>query len=141
MRGVLNALCTSQARGKTGSSLVELFARIGPHLKVRDSVAIALAHVADEDVFLQIERLVSDEGYGSDRLALVDALGSSGGKRALPTLRILANSDLRNRVPKPLGLYGEIEDIPILENFLESDQAWVRNEAKRAIRRIEERTV
>ncbi len=108
---------------------------------LRQALGHALAFTADTSSFDAIAELIADPATGSARSELVAGyLGRFGGlrERAVPILRrLLADDDLGRYALKPLARLRAVEARPEMERFLRHEQAWVRQDAKRALARLD----
>lgn len=90
---------------------------------------------AHEDDYIDI---VKNKQHGIARQMVVVTLGKIKSKKAIPNLiNLLEDTDVSGHVIMALGYYGKVELIEEIEPFLEHDEAWIRNEAKKSIKKLE----
>ena len=108
---------------------------------LRQGLGNALALTADRSHFDAIAGLIGDPATGSARPALIEHyLGRFRDRReqAIPILRgLLADDDLGRYALKPLARLGATEARPEIERFLQHEQDWVRQDAKRALAKLD----
>ena len=109
--------------------------------RLRHALGHALAFTADASHFDAIAELIADPGTGSARSDLISGyLGRFGSlrERAIPILRrLLADDDLGRYALKPLARLRAEAARPEMERFLRHEQAWVRDDAKRALAKLD----
>lgn len=107
---------------------------------LRFAAANALAEVADDSVFDEVVRLVQDRRYPiADRGRLVVALANmlKERDRAIKMLRSLLSEDVAPHAITALGELRAIETRAEIEPFLGHQEAWVRQEAEKALRKFD----
>jgi HEAT repeat protein len=106
---------------------------------LRFAVANALVEVADDSVFEELVELVQDDRYPiADRGRLVVAFANmqEERERAIEVLRSLLDEDVAPHAIAALGELGATEACAQIEPFLEHEDSWVREEAKKALRKL-----
>ena len=109
---------------------------------LRFAVANALSEVADDSVFNEVVELARDRRYGwEERGVLAQALANMRDERerAIAVLRELLTDDDAVAINAVIAL-GELraeEARAEIEPFLEHEEAWVRQEAKKALRKLD----
>jgi hypothetical protein len=110
-----------------------------PTCRVRWAIGNALEVLADDSVFKDIVRIAEDRRYGRDREMVVMALGKMKNPKAVKVLiGLLDDEDVNGHAVIALGKLKVREALPLLEPFLQHPKTWIRNEAKRAIKKIEQ---
>lgn len=105
---------------------------------IRWTIANALEVVADDSVFDEVLCLAQNRSYGKAREMLVTALGNMQPDRAVPALtEFLQDGDLVGHAVIGLGKLKTFRARPYLEAQLNHPKQWVREEAKKALARIE----
>ncbi len=107
---------------------------------LRFAVANALSEVADDSVFDQVVELARDRAYPiADRGILVLALAKMEKERegAIEVLRDLLSDEVAPHAVTALGELRATEARAEIELFLRHDESWVRQEAKKALRKLD----
>ena len=144
--GIIRALTVKEAVGVAAPPLVEAFRNItdpdtfvGQNLKW--VIGNALSVVADEDVFESIVELVRDKRHGKARAMLPLALSNMKDERAVDVLDVLIellfDDEVAGYAITALGNLKAKRAKPFIEKFLTSSEPWVRKEAKKALKKIE----
>ncbi len=88
----------------------------------------------------ELIELALDRRYGRARKMVVEALGRTGSPKALEALVSLLDDDqVAGHATAGLRRLGMVETRPHLERMLGHPQDWVRNEAKRGLRKLDKR--
>ena len=97
----------------------------------------ALEVLADDSVFDEVAKIATDKRHGRSREMVVAALGNMKNPRAKDILIALLDDDeVAGYAVMGLGRQKAKEAKERIEPFLRHPQEWVRNEAKKALRRI-----
>lgn len=101
-------------------------------------VANALSITADDSVYETIVELVREPAYGRAREMLAVALGNMKNPQAVDILiKLLDDEDVAGHAVMGLGKLGAERARPHVERFLTHPKTWIRNEAKKALKRID----
>ncbi len=104
---------------------------------LRWAIANALEVVADESVFPQIAEWARDARYGEARQMLVLALGHMRDSRVLGSLlELLRDEAVAGHAVIALGTLGDKNAIAAVEPFLRHRRKWVRDEARKSLRKL-----
>jgi hypothetical protein len=102
------------------------------------AIGNGLSIVADDSVADDIIKLATDRRHGTSRQMLAIALGNMRDPRVFKVLvDLLKDSDVCGHAVMGLGKLGAGAARPYLEPFLKHEETWIRNEAKKAIARID----
>jgi HEAT repeat protein len=102
------------------------------------AIGNALSVVADDHVFNEIVGLIKDKSHGRAREMLAVALGNMKDPRAVDVLvRLLADEEVAGHALIALGKLRATQSRPQVEAFLSHQKSWVRQEAKRALSKID----
>lgn len=135
--GIARALTVKEARGVAATPLVKAFER-AEQTMVKWAIGNALAIVADESVFEDIVRLVKDPQHGMAREMLAVALGNFKTDASVETLvQLLDDEQTAGHAITALGKLKASGARSRIEQFLDHEKAWVRQEAKRALARMD----
>jgi hypothetical protein len=104
----------------------------------RWAVGSALAEVADDAVFDEVADIARDTRYGRDREMVVVALGNMRRPAAVDVLLDLLNDEqVAGHAVMALGKLRAGRARPAIERLLDHPTSWIRQEAKKALKRIE----
>jgi hypothetical protein len=102
------------------------------------AIGNALSIVADDCVFEEIVELVQNTQYGKAREMLAVSLGNMKNPHAEDILLDLLNDEeVAGHAIMALGRLKSKEARPAIERFLSHKKSWIRQEAKRAIGKID----
>lgn len=102
------------------------------------AIGNALSVIGDDRVFDDIAELVQDRRHGTSRQMLAVALGNMRDSRAIKlAIDLLSDDEVAGHALIALGKLKEKKAAPQIEQFLNHPKAWVRQEAKRALAKIE----
>jgi HEAT repeat protein len=143
-RDLIATLGSRWARHVAARPLIEEFCRIDPNddtaeASLRWSIGDALERVADETVLDDIIAIATDTRHGSHRGLVVTALGNMGKARdrVVPVLlEVLRDEDVAGYAVMGLGKLRAREARAAVEPFVRHREAWVREEAKKALARL-----
>jgi hypothetical protein len=137
---VIGALKNSWASPYASAMLVNEFRKPDDEqTRIRWDIADALAIVASPDQLEDIISLFSDGQYGSAREMLAFALArlGKGNKKVISVLRkALGDEEVCGHSIIALGKLSAADAENEIETFLHHKKAWIRSEAKSALRRI-----
>lgn len=136
---IVRALSVRWARPAAARLLISEFRETtdASPIGIRWVIANALAVVADGSSLDDLLDLMTKTEHVQIRQMLVLALGNLEDPRSIPILvGLLADRDLAGHTVMALGTAGRPEHIPLIAPFLDDPRAWVRKEAKKAIRRL-----
>ena len=136
---IVRALSVPWAKPDAAPAMIREFLAAEPS---QDSykwiVGNGLSVVADDSVANDVIQLVSDPRHGKARQMLAIALGDMRDPRVLRVLvGLLDDSQIRGHAIIGLRKLGATAAKPYLERFLKDPETWIRNEAKKAITKIE----
>lgn len=136
--GVIRALTVREARGAgVAEALIAEFSCSSSEL-LRWTIGNALSVVADDAVFGQVVELAREKKYGRAREMVVEAMANMKDPRAAEVLiDLLDDEDTAGHAIVALGRLGAVTARPRLEPFLNHSKAWIRREARQALKRID----
>lgn len=138
---IVRALAVKWARPVAARPLIEEFRRAasaGGDLNLQWTMGDALTYVADESVFEDLVDLALDRRHGRAREMIAVALGNMRDPRAVDVLiELLSDEEVAGHAIIGLGKLKAKKARPHVEPFLSHPKAWVRQEAKRAIAKID----
>ena len=133
---IVRALSVPWADGAVPALLRE-FVKPGLDADYRWVIGNALAATANAEAFVELSRLAADARFGRAREMLVVALGNTGDARALgPLLELLKDRELCGYALMGLARLGMPEACTAIVPLLSDSDAWVRQEARCALRRL-----
>ncbi|MFB0537483.1 MAG: HEAT repeat domain-containing protein [Anaerolineae bacterium] len=138
---IVDALSIKWAKPMAARPLIEEF-RKAPmeEVSLKWSIANALSEVADASVFDDIVELVRDKRHGRTREMLAPALANTKHPRAVEVLiELLDDEEIAGHAVYALRLLAPPEARSALERFVDHPKTWVRNEARRALAKIDKR--
>jgi HEAT repeat protein len=136
--GLVRALTVKEARGVAGPAMIREFHRPGMNDYYRWAAANALSVVAGPEDFEAVAEIACDRDHGSWRAPAVEALARTGDPRAVDLLlELLEDETVETNAVRALGALRARQARPAIEPFLEHRDAWVRNEAKKAIAKMD----
>jgi HEAT repeat protein len=96
--------------------------------------------VADASVFDDLVELVRDKRHGQAREMLAPALANTKHPRAVEVLiELLDDEEIAGHAVYALRLLAPPEARSAIERFVNHPKTWVRNQAKRALAKIEKK--
>ena len=142
--GVARALGVREARPVAAKPLIREFLEVPSETKSQQhtkwAVGNALSTVADDSVFDEVLAIVSDRRHGWTRSGIVNALCNmkANRPRAVAALTgFLTDEDIEVEAMMALGALHVREARPQIASFLEHSDSWVRQQAKRALAKID----
>jgi HEAT repeat protein len=138
---LVDALSIKWAKPIAARPLIEEF-RKAPQEKMnfKWSIANALSEVADASVFDEIVELVRDKQHGRAREMLAVALGNIEDPRAVSVLiELLDDEQVAGHALLALRKLAPPEARSAIERFVDHPKTWVRNEARRALVKIDKK--
>jgi hypothetical protein len=96
----------------------------------------ALEVIADDAIFEDVVAIATDKRYGSSREMVVAALGNMKNPKAKEVLIVLDDDDVAGYAIMGLGKLKAKEAKAKIEPFLNHSQQWVRQEARKALRKM-----
>jgi hypothetical protein len=110
-------------------------------LGLKWAIGNALSVVADETVCTSIMEMIRDESYGKAREMLVVSLGNMKLFEVEDFLiKLLKDENLHGYAIMALGKLRSKKSRPEIELFLTHSKTWVRNEAKKALKKIDKKS-
>jgi HEAT repeat protein len=137
---IVRALTLGRPDPATARMLVDEFRRASDPQKaaLRWAIANALSQTACDSVFDAVVDLAEDRRWGKAREMLTLGLGNMHDPRAVDVLRnLLADEQVAGHAVMALGRLGAAAALSDIEPFVHASEAWVRDEATKAIARIE----
>ncbi len=105
---------------------------------IKWAIANALSIVADDSVFTDIVDLAQDSQHGTARQMLAVSLGNMKDPRAQDVLiKLLDDDKVAGHAIMGLGKLKSKKAHQAIERFLSHPKTWVRNEAKKALAKID----
>jgi len=102
------------------------------------TLAAALSFAADDSVFEDLAELANDKRHGKNREMLAIALGNMRDARAVDVLiDLLSDNEIAGHAIIGLGNLRNRKARPYIEPFLTHPKTWWRNEAKKALAKID----
>ncbi|VAW42471.1 hypothetical protein MNBD_GAMMA01-702 [hydrothermal vent metagenome] len=140
--GIYRCLRTPFAKGKAGQKLIEKFKIEND--KLRWVIGHVLDIVATEDELENIEEMITNATYGDSISELIYVYCRLKGKNAIPKIiqileRIQDKKDYGATMMSCIDCLGKLkslESLPLIEFFIKSKQTHIRNQAKKALRKI-----
>ncbi|MDY7080495.1 MAG: HEAT repeat domain-containing protein [Chloroflexota bacterium] len=138
---LVRALSIKWARPAAARPLIEEFRKAPDEdVDLKWTIANALSEVADASVFDDIVELVRDKRHGVARVMLPLALAKTKDPRAVDVLMELLDDELAfGQAVRALRLLAPPEARGALERFVDHPKTWVRNEARRALAKIDKK--
>ncbi|MBC7252108.1 MAG: HEAT repeat domain-containing protein [Anaerolineae bacterium] len=138
---IVDALAWKWAKPVAARPLIEEFRKTPmERWGFKWSIASALCEVADASVFDDIVELVRDKRHGRAREMLAVALAKTKDPRAVDVLiELLDDEEIAGHAVYALRLLAPPEARSALERFVDHPKTWVRNEAKRALAKIDKK--
>ena len=134
---IIQCLSVRAARSIAGPALIRGFKSLDGWM-AKWTAGNALSVVADDSVFEEVAALALDKSYGRAREMLAVALGNMRDPRAVDVLmRLLEDEEISGHAIMALGKLKASEARDAVLRFLDSPKAWVRKEAKKALKRID----
>jgi HEAT repeat protein len=134
---ILEALCVRYARPIAAPVLIAEYRRADNWL-FKWAIGSALTYVADDSVFDDVVELLKDKRHGRGREMLAWALGKMKNPRAVDVLiELLDDEEVAGHALRPLGSLRAKKARRRVERFLTHDNAWIRQEARRALAKID----
>jgi HEAT repeat protein len=104
----------------------------------RWQIGNALAEAAGDEVFDDVVVLACDPAYGKDRQMVVLALANMSDPRAVDVLlELTRNEEVAGQAATALGKLRAERARPVLTELARHPKAWVRQEAVKALRRLD----
>ena len=101
------------------------------------AIGNALSIVANDSVFTEIVDLVQDKRHARDREMLAFALGNKANEKAVSLLiELLEDDEVAGHAIVALGKLKAKRAEQYIEQFTSHPKAWVRREAKKALKKI-----
>lgn len=137
---IVRALSVPWARPIAAKPLVEEYRKLHgeQYSEIKWAIANALAVVADDSVFSDIVGFVQDPSNGSSRQMLALAMANMKNPSAIDILHtLLDDEEVAGHAIIALGKLKSGRSVSNIERFLDHPKTWIRNEAKKALIRIE----
>lgn len=139
---LVRALTVKWAKPVAARPLIEEF-RKAPEteeLGLKWAIGNALSEVVDASVFDDIVELVRDRRHGRAREMLAVALGNMKEPRAVDVLiELLDDEEVAGHALWALRKLAPPEARSAIERFVDHPETWVRNEARRALAKIDKK--
>jgi HEAT repeat protein len=135
---IVRSLTVVWARPIAAAPLLDEFRRAEPGGSLQWAIGNALNVVADESMFGDIVALIRQRANGRARQMLVLALGRMRQPEAVDVLiDVLPQAEVTGHAVTALGEQRAIRARPLVEACLTHPAAWIRKEARRALRKID----
>lgn len=136
--GIVRALSVKEAKGVATQPLIEEFKKVGSKELFKWAIGNALSVLADDSVFDEVMELVLDKHHGKAREMLTLALGNMKNPRTVDILiEFLKDEQVAVNAIMALGKLRAKRARSAIEPFLNHRDAGVRQEAKRALAKID----
>lgn len=143
--GIVRALTLKTAGENVALALVSEFENYEADTPSKEAtkwaIGNAICEVAVPSVLRKLIELASDKRHGSARQMLAIAIGKTGNSAPNEALEILVglleDPDVQGHAVTGLGFLGDERSRLVLEQFRGHEKAWIRNEAKRALSRLD----
>lgn len=142
--GIARALGVVEARPRAAEPLLREFRRYQALTKSEEhtkwAIANALSTVADDSVFREIAVTLQDAEHGGPRSGMVASLANMKrhrGEAVELLLSLVHDEALATQAMITLGTMGEPSAREAIEPFLDHEDPWVRDQARRALAKIE----
>lgn len=138
---IVRALSVPWAKGIAERELIAEFRNIpyGENHSLKWAIGNALEVLSDDEIFDDIAQLVQDKRHGTARQMLVMALGKMKDARATALLvRLLDDEDVVGHALIALRKLNAIEARPYVLPFLKHPKVWIRREAAKALRKMDD---
>lgn len=139
---LVRALTVKWAKPMAARPLIEEFRKApeAEELGLKWAIGNALSEVADDSVFDDIVGLVRDKRHGRAREMLAVALGNMKDPRAVDVLiELLDDEEVAGHAVLALRKLAPPEARSAIERFVDHPKTWVRNEARRALAKIDKK--
>lgn len=138
---LVDALSIKWAKPAAARPLIEEFRKApSEDINFKWAIANALSKVADASVFDDIVELVRDRQHGRAREMLTVALANMKHPRAVDVLiELLDDEEIAGHAVYSLRLLAPPEARSAIERFANHPKTWVRNEARRALVKIDKK--
>ncbi len=108
------------------------------HMLYKWAIGNSISIIQDKSTKDRLVKIISDNKHGTARQMMIVALGKMKIEEAIPTLiNLLEDNQEVGHVICALGYYEKPELMKYFKAYLNHDKTWVRNEAKKAIKKIE----
>jgi len=136
---LVRALTVKWARPIAAKPLIEEFKKAPKEaMSYKWAIGNALSVVADDSVFDDIVALVKDKRHGRAREMLAVALANMKNPKAVDVLiELLEDEEVAGHALSALRKLAPPEAREAIEPFVNHPKTWVRNEAKRALKKID----
>ena len=137
--GIVRALDRADSRDEEiRRILLTRFSTIAGATRAKTTLGHVLSELAMPDDLHTLLRYVSDRAHGESRSGLIGGVSKLLGKGAYPLLKsLLRDPDVQNSVIESLGKLGLSDAVSELRPFLDHRDSYVRQLAKKAIKRCE----
>jgi HEAT repeat protein len=138
---IIRALSVPWAKGTNAQNLlVDEFRKSSLDPLYQWAVGNGLSIIADQDILNDIIEMIQNKSYGKSREMLVLALGNIESPEAEQLLlELLNDEDLVGYSVMALGMLKSKKAYPMIEKLTSHPKPWIRKEAKKAAKRIENR--
>lgn len=135
---IVRALTDKQAKPVAAAILIEEFRRADRSWQsYKWAIGNALLVVADESTRQDIIELVKDRRHGRAREMLAVALGNIRDAPVDVLIDLLNDDEIAGHALMALGKLRAQKARPHIQRFLRASQTWIRNEAKRALAKLD----
>jgi hypothetical protein len=140
---IVRALTVRWAKGTASPALIEEF-NAAPMSEVEGvgvkwAIGNALSVVADDRVFERLAAIAEDKRHGHDREMVALALGNMKNPHTVDVLvRLLDDDQVSGHAIMALGKLRAKSARGKVERFVQHPKAWIRREARKALKRMED---
>jgi hypothetical protein len=137
---IVGALSVPWAKGVAARPLIEEFRKAQEGRSLKWAIGNALSVVADKSVFDELVELVRDKRHGKAREMLPLALVKTKDPRVVSILiELLDDEEIAGHAVSALRRLAPPEARTAIEPFISHPKTWIRNEAKRALAKIDKK--
>lgn len=102
------------------------------------AIGNSLELIRDKSSLPELVKIASEKVHGFTRQMVVIAIGRLGGQKEVPLLiELLQDEDVHGHAIDAIGRLKDPTLIPYLEPFVSHKMTWIRNEAKKVIKKLE----
>jgi HEAT repeat protein len=141
---IVRALTVRWAKPVASKPLIEEFYKLQGESNsgIKWAIGNALAEVADDSVYQDLVNIALDSGNGTARQMIIIALGKMKNPDVENILiSLLGDDQVCGQAIISLGKIGSKKAVSSIEKYLNHPKTWIRNEAKKAISRIENKII
>jgi HEAT repeat protein len=137
---IVRALTVKWAKPEAAHILIKEYRKLynESNTGIKWAIANAFTVVADDSIYDDLVEIINDKSNGESRKMLALTLGRMKNPKAEDILITLLNDEVvAGHAVMGLGKLKSKKAIPVIKTFLSHPRTWIRNEAKKALLRIE----